>query len=144
VSDEPSSYPAAPPPTSAPSNPFPNGYERKYNMPQLNQILLTVAAGFGILNGLLNPLSLVLVPIWIAILVLAWVMPAAIVTDHNIRRAAFRRRIPWTDVAMVVVKPGRRGRCLALALKDGRTVWTMVPSSEFDLIWYFIHAASAV
>jgi hypothetical protein len=120
---------------------FPDGFKRKFYMPSLNRILLSVAAAFGLVNGLINPTLLVFIPLWLAIVVIVWCMPIAVVTDHDIRPALFRPRLVWRDVAQVTARQRRTSNLVQLTLTDGRTVSTAVPGTETELLQYFVYWA---
>lgn len=123
------------------ASPPPNQFRREFYLPDLNRILLTVAAAFGLLNGLLNPVLLVFVPLWIVLVVTVWAVPAAVVTDAGIRRMLFRKPIPWREVSSVLVHSRRRQQTLRIVLSNGETKPTFVPASEWGLVNHFVYLA---
>jgi hypothetical protein len=120
---------------------LPGGFKRNFYMPNANRIILSVAAGLGVINGILNSGLALLIPVWLVIVVIAWTVPTAVVSDLGIRPLMFRSRIPWPDVSQVSTREGRRSRMMRLTLKDGRTVSTSVPVADAALLEYFVYWA---
>jgi hypothetical protein len=110
-------------------------------MPQANRIILSIAAGIGLVNGVLNPGLALFIPVWLVIVVLAWTVPVAVVSDRGIRPLMFRSRIAWQDVVHVSTREGRRARTMRLTLTNGKTVSTGVPLADAALLEYFVHWA---
>jgi hypothetical protein len=119
----------------------PLDYKRKFYPPRTTQIILSCAAFFGVINGLLTPALTILIPMWIWIAIQVWVLPIATVTPKGLRRALLRRNVDWREVTEVFVHQRGRRAFVRVRLANGRIMKTGIPAEEFALVQHFVYWA---